>query len=60
MNNSTKQISDKILCEFDNLVKKAGVSKQEFLSYVEKASNINKNLGLEISDYNAYCDSFTA
>lgn len=52
-------ISEPILKEFDNLVKKAGVSKEEFLYYVGKKYNINMPKENDIIDYNAYYDSFT-
>ncbi|QGU95354.1 hypothetical protein GOM49_09870 [Clostridium bovifaecis] len=60
MNNHAVKISDRILKEFDSLVKEAGVSQQEFLSYVAKFYNINSNFEKDSIDYGAYYDSFIA
>lgn len=59
MNNNTVKISEQILKEFDCLVKKSGVSKQDFLNSIAKLYNID-NLEKDIIDPVAYYDSFTA
>ncbi|KOA19272.1 hypothetical protein CLHOM_23780 [Clostridium homopropionicum DSM 5847] len=60
MKNCAIEISDKILEEFNGLVKKSGVSQQEFLNYIANLYDINNNSEKYISDYKAYCDSFVA
>ena len=60
MENCAIEISSKILEEFDGLVKKSGVSQQEFLSYIAGLYDINNSSEKYISDYKAYCDSFIA
>jgi ACT domain-containing protein len=60
MKNHRLEINDKILREFDDLVKESGISRQEFLNYVAEVYNINNNLEKDIIDYNAYYESFTA
>jgi len=60
MKNCAIEISDKILEEFNGLVKKSGVSQQEFLYYIANLYNINNNSEKYNNDYNAYCDSFIA
>lgn len=60
MENCAIEISSKILEEFDGLVKKSGVSQQEFLSYIADLYDINNSSEKYISDYKAYCDSFIA
>lgn len=60
MENCAIEISSKILEEFDGLVKKSGVSQQEFLSYIADLYDINNSSQKYISDYKAYCDSFIA
>lgn len=59
MNNAIK-ISEKILNEFDSLVKESGVSREEFLSYVAKFYDIDNNLENDFIDPDAYYDSFIA
>jgi|GEM_PF-1841834 Ribbon-helix-helix protein, copG family. len=60
MNNHTIKISEEILKEFDGLVKKSGVSKQEFLNSIANFYNMNNILEKDIIDSAAYYDSFTA
>lgn len=60
MNNSTFKISEQILKEFDGLVEKSGVSKQDFLTSIAKLYNINSLSEKDIIDPVAYYDSFTA
>jgi len=59
VDNHTIKISEEILKEFDGLVEKSGLSKQELLSSIAKFYNIN-NLEEDIIDPTAYYDSFTA
>lgn len=60
MNNGKTVIPEKILKEFDGLVKEAGVSQQEFLSYISKFYNIDKSIDIDKINYDAYYDSFIA
>lgn len=60
MKNCAIEISDNILEEFNVLVKKSGVSQQEFLNYITNLYDTNNNSENYISDYKAYCDSFVA
>lgn len=60
MNNPTVKISEEILKEFDDLVKKSGVSREEFLNSIANFYNINNILEKDIIDPTAYYDSFTA
>lgn len=60
MNNHTIKISEEILKEFDGLVKKSGVSNQEFLNSIANFYNMNNILEKDIIDSAAYYDSFIA
>lgn len=60
MGNNRVEITEEILREFDDLIKEAGVSRQEFLNYVAKLYDVDNNIGKDNIDYNAYYESFTA
>ncbi|MDF2880783.1 MAG: hypothetical protein K0R54_1340 [Clostridiaceae bacterium] len=60
MSNGKALIPEKILREFDGLVKEAGVSQQEFLCYISKFYNIDHSLEEDKIDYEAYYESFIA
>lgn len=60
MNNGAVIIPEKILNEFDSLVKKSGVSEQEFLTYISKLYNTNNNIENDKIDFESYYNSFIA
>jgi hypothetical protein len=60
MGNNSIKISEQLLKEFDGLVQKSGVSKQEFLSSIANFYNINSILENDIIDVTSYYDSFIA
>lgn len=60
MSNHAVKISEELLKEFDGLVQKSGVSKQEFLSSIANFYNINNIAENDIIDVASYYDSFTA
>lgn len=60
MSNHVVKISEELLKEFDGLVQKSGVSKQEFLSSIANFYNINNIAENDIIDVASYYDSFTA
>ncbi|KZL92472.1 hypothetical protein [Clostridium magnum] len=60
MSNHVVKISEELLKEFDGLVQKSGVSKQEFLSSIANLYNINNIAENDIIDVASYYDSFTA
>lgn len=60
MNNRSIKISEEILKEFDGLIKKSGVSQQEFLSSIANIYNMNSILEKNVIDPAAYYDSFIA
>lgn len=55
MNNNLCNVSDEILKEVNNLVKKSGLSKEDFVNYLAKLYDANN-----IIDSNSYYDSFIA
>jgi metal-responsive CopG/Arc/MetJ family transcriptional regulator len=60
MANQIVELNEKLLKEFDELVKESGVSRQEFISYIAKFYNINNRTDRDTIDYSAYYESFTA
>lgn len=60
MNNRSIKISEEILKEFDGLIKKSGVSQQEFLNSIANIYNMNSILDKNVIDPAAYYDSFIA
>lgn len=60
MGNHRIEISEGILRDFEDLVREAGVTREEFLSCVSRVYGINYCLEKDSLDYRSYYDSFIA